>query len=399
VVKPRQRQAFLVVCVGAMLLLPVAAWAAQPDEVLERLMTQPLDPAWFTPAFLNQIPIAQVEALIVQLNQALGPFEKVVEGEPQYLIYLRDGIVPAEISLDPGGRIEGLFFHTPRLRATQLDELVASLQALPGQTALLITSDRGVLAAHNAEAPLAVGSAFKLAVLAALRDRVERGESSWEDVIPLPTEARSHPTGIMQAWPAGSPVTLHTLATLMISLSDNTATDALILFLGRESVEAYASRNIPLLTTRELFILKAPENAGMLRRYREAAPGERRRLLDEEVAALPLPPLTALPLDRVTAPDVDWFFSASELCSLMAQVEDLPFMSINPGIASPQQWQRVAYKGGSLPGVLALVSSLWDQQGNHYCVAAVWNDDAPLDEAAFYSIYAALLEGLAKGTI
>ncbi len=385
--------------VGAMFLLPAAAWAAQPDEVLERLMTQRLDPEWFTPAFLNQVPIAQVEALIVQLTQALGPFEKVVEGEPQYLIYLRDGIVPAEIFLDPEGHIEGLFFHAPRLRATRLDELVASLEALPGKTALLITSDRGVIAAHNAETPLAVGSAFKLAVLAALRDQVERGESDWEDVIPLPAEARSLPTGIMQAWPAGSPVTLHTLATLMISLSDNTATDALISFLGRENVEAYASRNTPLLTTRELFILKASENADTVRRYREASPGERRRLLTQEVASLPLPALTAMPLDRVTAPDVGWFLSASELCSLMARVEDLPLMNINPGIASPQQWQRVAYKGGSLPGVLALVSSLWDQQGNRYCVAAVWNDDSPLDEAAFYSIYAALLEGLAKGTI
>src|SRR5690606_4938751 len=124
VVKLIQRQAVLFMLVGAMFLLPAAAWAAQPDEVLERLMTQRLDPEWFTPAFLNQAPIAQVEALIVQLTQALGPFEKVVEGEPQYLIYLRDGIVPAEIFLDPEGHNEGIFFHATRLRESRLDQLV-----------------------------------------------------------------------------------------------------------------------------------------------------------------------------------------------------------------------------------------------------------------------------------
>ena len=39
-----------------------------------------------------------------------------------------------------------------------------------------------------------------------------------------------------QDWPKGAPVTLHTLATLMISISDNTATDQLIAIVGRDAI-------------------------------------------------------------------------------------------------------------------------------------------------------------------
>ena len=42
----------------------------------------------------------------------------------------------------------------------------------------------------------------------------------------------------MQDWPPGAAVTVETLATLMISVSDNTATDTLIRLVGRERVEA-----------------------------------------------------------------------------------------------------------------------------------------------------------------
>lgn len=31
-----------------------------------------------------------------------------------------------------------------------------------------------------------------------------------------------------------------------------------------------------------------------------------------------------------TAPDVEWFFTAQELCTLISKVADLPLMSINP---------------------------------------------------------------------
>ena len=42
----------------------------------------------------------------------------------------------------------------------------------------------------------------------------------------------------MHTWPEGSPLTLHTAAVLLVSLSDNTAADLLLAELGRDRVEA-----------------------------------------------------------------------------------------------------------------------------------------------------------------
>ncbi len=71
----------------------------------------------------------------------------------------------------------------------------------------------------------AIGSAFKLYVLSTLSREIAARRRSWNDVVPL--DQRSYPSGILQDWPQGTPMTLQTLATLMIAISDNTATDQL----------------------------------------------------------------------------------------------------------------------------------------------------------------------------
>ena len=40
------------------------------------------------------------------------------------------------------------------------------------------------------------------------------------------------------------------------------------------------------------------------------------------------------------AQDVEWFYSARELCTLMDGVDHLPLMSINPGVAARRDWAR-----------------------------------------------------------
>ncbi|WP_373047449.1 serine hydrolase [Vulgatibacter sp.] len=76
------------------------------------------------------------------------------------------------------------------------------------------------------------------AVVAELVRATEAGERRWDEVVRLAPEAYSLPSVLLQDWPAGAPVTLQTLATLMISRSDNTATDQLVHLLGRERIEA-----------------------------------------------------------------------------------------------------------------------------------------------------------------
>lgn len=365
-----------------------------PKAALERLFTeQPTRPEWFAPIFLQQVSVAQVEAILAQLKQTLGKYELVEPEGPNFRVVFEQGIVPAQISLDAQGRIQGLFFRPPLpKKALSPEQLLAEYRKLPGQVSVWVQEFSQERLNLNADAVLAVGSSFKLAVLEALRQQIEAGQRRWSDSVPLRPEWKSLPSGILQNLPDGTPLSLEQYATQMISISDNTATDALIAIVGREAVEKLAPRNRPFLTTREAFVLKNPQNREWLQRYR-TNPGDRAALLPQ-LANLPLPDVGVFTGGPV-AIDVEWFFTTRELCKLMSTVQALPLMSLNPGLANPADWQRVAYKGGSEPGVLNLTTWLTGKNGQQYCVSATWNNpQAALNENQFFLLYTSLLNTL-----
>lgn len=280
-------------------------------------------------------------------------------------------------------------FGAARARLSSLDEAARMLRGFPGITSLLVVDgrDRATLNAHS---PLAVGSAFTLAVLAALKDEIVSGKRHWRDVVALQPEWRSIGSGVLRSWPDGSSLTLETLATLMISQNDNTAADALMHTVGREAIEALAPRNRPFLTTRERAVLRDARNRDLLDRYRSGEEGTRRSVLPA-LAARPLPDPEQYAEQR-RAFDLEWYFTARELCSLIARVSDLPLMAINPGPAVRSEWGRVAYKGGSGPGVMNLTSYLRRRNGNSVCVAATWNSDQGIEERRLSALVAAVID-------
>ncbi len=365
-----------------------------PQAALERLFTQrPAQAEWFAPVFLQQVPLAQVELILQQLTGALGRYEGVEPDGPNFRVNFERGVVPAQISLDTQGRIQGLFFRPAQPKtALTPEQILAEYRKLPGQVSVLVLEGERERLNLYAEAVLAVASTFKLAVLEALRQQVETGQRRWDQVVPLRPEWKSLPSGTMQNEPDGTPISLERYATQMIAISDNTATDALIAIVGRAEVEKLSPRNRPFLTTREAFVLKNPENREWLERYR--ANPEGRAALLPQLARLPLPEASVFAGGPV-ALDVEWFFSTRELCQLMGRVQSLPFMSLNPGLANPADWTRVAYKGGSEPGVLNLTTWLVAKNGQPYCVSATWNNpQTRLDENLFFLLYTSLLQSL-----
>lgn len=334
------------------------------------------------------------------------------ENDQILLVHFEQGVIPTSICVDPNtGRIVELCFGPPGEEFFPIEpkDAVAKLQNWPGEHSLLVLENGAVMAALNAEQPLAVGSAFKLAVLCALKRQIDAGERSWSDVAELRKEWKSLPSGILQDWPDGSPVTLNTLATLMISISDNTAADSLIHLLGKEAVELQLSSagrriNRPFLTTREFFLLKHPESESLLALYRKlgAAGGtddeiiqRRRTFLEDVVGRSPLPdefPNWVSP----TALDVEFFFSARELCGLIDQVCDLGLMGVNTGgIMDRSEWAHIAFKGGSEPGVLNLTIWLEAHNGKRFHLVLTANDpDAPLNETKLILLLLRLLETL-----
>jgi hypothetical protein len=194
-------------------------------------------------------------------------------------------------------------------------------------------------------------------------------------------------------------LTLHTLAALMISVSDNTATDMLLHTLGRSNVErmmerigvAAAARNRPLLSTLELAAIKTGP-APALNLWRQADEAGRRRLLGDyratDAGRIDLGRFSGNPL----ALDVEWYASPSDLVRTMDWLrrngDDTAraILAISPAMPPAQRgdFAYIGYKGGSEPGVISMTWLVRARAGRWHVVAGTWNNPAaPVEEARF----------------
>lgn len=362
-------------------------------DILRRLFTEaPARSEWFAPGFLAQVPADAVATILAGLKRQFGELRDIAPARQGFVVRLARADVPAQISLDAEDHIAGLLFQDAVPTGGALEGYVEALAGLPGRTAVLVTTDGVVRAAHNADTPLAVGSAFKLAILHATALACDAGRLRWDQVVALDPAWRSLPTGILQDWPAGTPVTVGTLAALMISISDNTAADALLRMAGREAVEAVSPRNAPFLSTREAFILKGRTAGKLRRRWAEADAGRRREVL-RTIIGLPLPDAD---LAQQPTLEVEWVFTAHELCALLDATAHLPALGINPGPAAGGGWKSVAYKGGSETGVLNTSVLAVSPSGKRHCIVATWNNDAAIEDGRLLAPFGGLLGTLAN---
>ena len=417
----------LILLVFLCLALPAAAAAQAPGAALRSRAEQVVallrgegDPnAMFTPAFLAQVPAAQVRAVAAQLGSQYGAvrgLDRLEAASPQagliHVAYER-AIVHIQISIEPQppGRIGGLLLTGADMRGDSLAAVMAEIRALPGQASVAVArlgDDPPVLTASiEPGRPLAIGSAFKLFILAELSRQIRAGQRRWSDVVAL--DRRSIPTGTLQAWPQGSPVTLHTLAALMISVSDNTAADMLLHTLGRENVEhmmetigvGNAARNRPLISTLEMAAIKTGP-APSFNLWQQSDEAGRRRLLATDYANLDA---SRIDIARFTGNplhiDVEWYASAADMVRVMdwfrrnGDDTTKAILAINSGLG-PQlrgELAYVGYKGGSEPGVLNLTWLVRNRAGAWQAITGSWNNpDAPLEEQRFIGLIARFVQ-------
>ncbi len=379
---------------------PAHAAATSPVDLARgridtMLRTGHADSTWFSQAFLAQVPASKVDEIIISLGSVLGPYQSVEFTPSKFIAHFAKGSDDVLIHLDAENKIDGLLFRPPSLKAASLDEGLGRLKSSHGTLSYVILEEgRSDRAALLASEPLAVGSAFKLAVMNALQDEVAKGRLHWTDVVSLKREWKSLPSGVLQDWPDGTPVTLATLAIEMMAVSDNTAADALIRVVGPEALKPYAGGNTPFLTTREVFTLKSTLGAALRADYLRAATAEGRERVLEAADGLPLPGADLL----LVHPDlgVEWRYSVRDLCALMAKVSGSADLAINPGVADPAAFQNVAFKGGSDLGVINLTTAVTTRRGARLCFSATLNDpDQKVDEAGFEAAYGGVMRLLA----
>jgi len=371
----------------------------------------------FTPEFLAQVPAARLVAGMKQLYSQLGrctavKLEKQTSptvGQFQFA-FEKGFTAPVNLVINDSSAhsIIGFQIGAPVSSSETLSAVVDKMKALPGQVSFLAqrldASGPVGLAEWQPAQALGIGSAFKLYVLGALTNQISAGRRHWNDVIQL--EAQSLPSGILQKWPLGTPLTLQSLASLMISISDNTAADALLKAAGREQVEAMLpvmghsqpALNQPFLATMDMFQLKWGIPADQLQQYIADDTAARRAFLQ---AMKPPASTTALVAAANTSTPkaidkVEWFASATDLCHAMAwfQADDTArntarqILAINPGLSlSSTRWAYIGFKGGAEPGVISLNFLLRSQSGQWYAVGAVWNNPkATLTETDWISL-------------
>lgn len=367
---------------------------ADSIDMIEVFFQEDLADEYFTDQVLQQLTVEQLSDIRADYTDGLGEFREVEVADQDnhiYKVYFTEGVIEMQLVVNEDDKIAGLYFLSVTELSGDYLNIVSDFEELEGDVSLLLTRNDQELAAINPDKRMAVGSTFKIAVLAELNRAINAGERDWSDVVQLNDYQKSLPSGQLQSWPEGTYLTLNTLANLMISISDNTATDILIEELGRNEIEESTDIKRPLLKTREAFKLKDPDNQELLERYREAGLEERYKLL-EEIDAKELPSSTIF--DRVRAVDIEWEFSAYEIKNLLAEVKGLDLMSINSGVVSQSNWEKIAYKGGSEPGVFNLSTWVKAEDGTEYFLTATWNNDDFLDEDKFVQLYRNLIGNL-----
>lgn len=373
----------------AICLMPGGALAqASPEALLRDLLSgDRVEAAMFAPVFLNEVPLADLRDVLNRVRQTVGPVTGIEMRGDRARILTDTHAISARIGLTPEGRIAMLFFEPPTPRGQDLDGALAALAESAPQVAWLVRRDGSVLSARAADTPVAVASAFKLGVLAVLAEDIDAGLRTWSDVVTFRDRHRSLPSGQLQILPDGAPLTLHTAAALMIAISDNTATDLLIDVLGRDRIAVRLGLPV-LLTTREVFALTADPDAAA--RYLAAPVAERPAIARAAAGTLPEPSQAAAADMRA----IGWDVSLTRLCDLMDAVGGLEVMALNPGPVPAEDWRRVAYKGGSLPGVLSFVAQLTDAEGQDTCVAAAFRSEGLIETERAAGAYRAVVEAL-----
>jgi beta-lactamase class A len=395
---------------------PSAALRSGGERIVALLKGEAAPADVLTPAFLAQVPDEQVRAITAQFIAQYGPVRGLARIDAAsaqsgtiHVDYERATIhMDLVVEAQPPFRISGLLLTGADVRGDSMAAVAAEIRALPGHASFAVARLGGpapvLTATVEPERALAIGSAFKLWILAELSRQVRAGERRWSDVVPI--DRRSIPGGTLYGWPRGAPVTLHTLASLMISISDNSATDVLLHVVGRQAVErmmarigvAAAARNRPLLSTLEVSAIKTGPDAAR-DRWLRAGEAERRRILAVDYADLDP---ARVDISRFAGPplyiaSVEWFASSADLARTMDWLRvngdetARAILAINPGLPPQIQgsFAYVGYKGGSEPGVISLTWLVGTRTGDWFAVSGIWNDPAaPVDPARFAGLMA-----------
>lgn len=302
----------------------------------------------------------------------------------------------------------------PKLAAADVNATAKqALATLPGNTAFLFTELTAdgpqPLYGVNEKERFAVGSSFKLYILGRLAEEVNDDRRQLADVMKLEKKFHGPPASELADWPIGSPVTLNTLALKMISISDNTATDHLLHLLGREEVERQMAKmghshpewNMPLLSTREMTLLRDKSTGLLGEEYQKLDEAARRKFLEKLSQT---PDYEKLDFDAAAYNLAEWYATPMDMARALAWIKketgkDRPAHLLRGDIAVETKlphdsgiWPYVGFKGGSEDQLICGNWLLKNRNGKWYTLHVYYNSpDKKVDEGQFVKVVGQLL--------
>ncbi|TDC19664.1 serine hydrolase [Streptomyces sp. 8K308] len=401
---------------------PTSAWArggrppGPPDTPVGRQL------AWLLEA-ARRLPVSEAEArahlapalfeslgtagLNDMLRAAAGPGTLRLDsyraqrepraGSEAYALLTGAGPHHAVLVTDAAGALAALYLTPLPGSWAELDRRIAALGPRASFLASEVDPAGRCRPVHGvaAEVPRPMASAVKLYVLGALADAVRAGGASWDEPLAVREEWRV-PGGPVWELPAGTTLTLREHAEHMIFHSDNTATDHLMGRLGREAVETQQRRlgmtdpraNVPLLTTRDMMVLKTADYPRHADAYTALDGAARRAYLERIVAGLPVPGSSWDEPRHVDS--VEWFASPGDLCRALAGLwrragegdgqepvhDALSLMGTRILGLDTAAWPVGWFKGGAEPGVLSRSVLAQAADGRTFAVSAMVSDPA-----------------------
>jgi beta-lactamase class A len=353
----------------------------------------------FSKEFLTAVPYDKIVPLIEHINQTYGKCQKVDRKDANnlqgtFVLKNEKALLDFSMVVDEQSIIKGLLFKGEFKALIEFkddQDVMNEFKKLQGEKVIHIgtTNLKKTSFSLNDDKKQPLASVFKLYVLMALAEKIQNEKLSWEHKIPIKTEYKSLPSGVMQNEKNGAMFSLFDYAQKMISISDNTATDHLIGFIGKSAIEKmiskkgisqYAKEMTPFLTTKELFAIRADFSDADTEKYLSSNRSERLKMLKKTSAA---------PNDKIlkkleswTEPkhnmQIEWFASAKDICKtydVLFDEFDSKEMRAILGLNTPfvtaeksTQWNYVGYKGGSERGVLQMAYYFEDKRMDQWCL-------------------------------
>ena len=224
------------------------------------------------------------------------------------------------------------------------------------------------LVARNADVPRSIASVFKIWILGAVADALDDRSITHDQVLPL-DGAKQVNGGPLFNEPSGTPLSVDALATFMLGVSDNTATDMLLALAGRERMDRlhaeYGHRMpelmAPQLGISEQFHLFFSFPMMEALSYVDGTEAFQRTFLEERIVPLGSSATGGGGFfNESLFIDGAWQASPLDICGAFARHRrhvpgsDAAFVverALQAQAAQPnlrERWDRVWYKGGSL---------------------------------------------------